>query len=69
VAVGLITDLSYSNPHVSPFEEFQRYKTHPVIRQYLEGGKRTCYGARAITKGGLQSQPKMHFPRRHSDRR
>ncbi len=62
VAVGLITDLSYSNPHVSPFEEFQRYKTHPVIRQYLEGGKRTCYGARAITKGGLQSQPKMTFP-------
>ena len=62
VAVGLITDLSYSNPHVSPFEEFQRYKTHPVIRQYLEGGKRTCYGARAITKGGLQSQPKMQFP-------
>ena len=62
IAIGLITDLSYSNPHVSPFEEFQRYKTHPVIRQYLEGGKRTCYGARAITKGGLQSQPKMHFP-------
>ena len=62
VAVGLITDLSYSNPHVSPFEEFQRYKTHPVIRQYLEGGKRTCYGARAIVKGGLQSQPKMSFP-------
>ncbi len=62
VAVGLITDLSYSNPHVSPFEEFQRYKTHPVIRQYLEGGERISYGARAIVKGGLQSLPKMSFP-------
>lgn len=62
IAVGLITDLSYSNPHVSPFEEFQRFKTHPVMRQYLEGGKRLSYGARAITKGGLQSQPKMTFP-------
>ena len=62
VAVGLITDLSYSNPFVSPFEEFQRYKTHPVIRQYLEGGERISYGARAIVKGGLQSLPKMSFP-------
>ncbi len=62
VAVGLITDLSYSNPHVSPFDEFQRYKHHPVIKQYLEGGERVSYGARAIVKGGLQSQPKMHFP-------
>jgi len=62
VAVGLITDLSYSNPYVSPFEEFQRYKTHPVIRQYLEGGERISYGARAIVKGGLQSLPKMSFP-------
>lgn len=62
VALGLITDLSYSNPHVSPFDEFQRYKHHPVVRQYLEGGERISYGARAITKGGLQSQPKMHFP-------
>lgn len=62
IAVGLITDLSYSNPHVSPFEEFQRYKTHPVIRQYLEGGERISYGARAIVKGGLQSMPKMSFP-------
>lgn len=61
VAVGLITDLSYSNPHVSPFDEFQRYKHHPKISQYLEGGERISYGARAITKGGLQSQPKMHF--------
>ena len=62
VVVGLITDLSYSNPYVNPFEEFQRYKTHPVIKQYLEGGERVSYGARAITKGGLQSLPKMSFP-------
>lgn len=62
VAVGLITDLSYFNPHVSPFDEFQRYKHHPVIKQYLEGGERLVYGARAIVKGGLQSQPKMSFP-------
>jgi electron-transferring-flavoprotein dehydrogenase len=62
VAVGLITDLSYSNPYVSPFDEFQRYKHHPVISQYLEGGERISYGARALVKGGLQSQPKMTFP-------
>ncbi|MFA0812031.1 electron transfer flavoprotein-ubiquinone oxidoreductase [Microbulbifer epialgicus] len=62
VVVGLITDLAYSNPHVSPFDEFQRYKHHPVIKQYLEGGERVAYGARAIVKGGLQSQPKMTFP-------
>jgi electron-transferring-flavoprotein dehydrogenase len=62
VVVGLITDLSYSNPHVSPFDEFQRYKHHPTISQYLQGGERISYGARAITKGGLQSQPKMVFP-------
>ena len=62
VAVGLITDLSYSNPFVSPFDEFQRYKHHPEIKRYLENGERIAYGARAIVKGGLQSQPKMHFP-------
>jgi electron-transferring-flavoprotein dehydrogenase len=62
VVCGLITDLSYSNPHLSPFDEFQRYKHHPVVKQYLEGGERVTYGARAITKGGIQSQPKMHFP-------
>ena len=62
VAVGLITNLSYSNPHLSPYDEFQRYKHHPSIKQYLEGGERITYGARAITKGGLQSQPKMSFP-------
>lgn len=61
VVVGLIVDLSYSNPHLSPFDEFQRYKHHPVISQYLEGGKRISYGARAIAKGGLNSLPKMVF--------
>ncbi len=61
VVVGLIVDLSYSNPHLSPFDEFQRYKHHPVIAQYLEGGKRVSYGARAIAKGGLNSLPKMVF--------
>ncbi|MFJ4192525.1 electron transfer flavoprotein-ubiquinone oxidoreductase [Pseudomonas sp. NPDC089534] len=61
VVVGLIVDLSYSNPHLSPFDEFQRYKHHPVISQYLEGGKRISYGARAICKGGLNSLPKMVF--------
>lgn len=62
VVCGLITDLAYSNPHVSPFDEFQRYKHHPMIKKYLEGGERVSYGARAIAKGGLQSQPKMTFP-------
>ena len=62
VVVGLITDLSYSNPHVSPFDEFQRMKHHPVMSKYLEGGKRASYGARAIAKGGLNSLPKMTFP-------
>ena len=62
VALGLITDLSYSNPHLSPFEEFQRFKRSSVIKPYLEGGKRVSYGARALTKGGLQSLPEMTFP-------
>jgi electron-transferring-flavoprotein dehydrogenase len=62
IYVGLITDLGYSNPHVSPFEEFQRYKLNPEIKKYLEGGKRLVYGARAISKGGMQSLPKMTFP-------
>jgi len=62
VVVGLITDLSYSNPHLSPFDEFQRLKHHPEISQYLSGGERVSYGARAITKGGIQSQPEMAFP-------
>ena len=62
VALGLITNLSYSNPHVSPYDEFQRYKHHPEIKKHLEGGERLTYGARALLKGGLQSQPKMSFP-------
>ena len=62
VVVGLIIDLSYSNTYLSPFDEFQRYKHHPVVKQYLEGGKRVAYGARAICKGGLNSLPKMIFP-------
>ena len=62
VYVGLITDLSYSNPHVSPFEEFQRLKHHPEISKYLKDGKRVAYGARAIAKGGYNALPKMTFP-------
>jgi electron-transferring-flavoprotein dehydrogenase len=62
VAVGLIIDLNYQNPHLSPFDEFQRYKTHPVIAKTLTGGERLTYGARAIAKGGLNSLPKMSFP-------
>ena len=59
--VGLITDLSYTNPYLNPYDEFQRYKHHPKIAKYLTGGERLSYGARALTKGGLQSQPKMSF--------
>jgi len=62
VFVGLIIDLNYSNPHLSPFEEFQRYKHHPKIKQYLEGAKRVSYGARALAKGGYNSLPKMTMP-------
>jgi electron-transferring-flavoprotein dehydrogenase len=62
VLVGLILDLNYSNTHLSPFDEFQRLKHHPVFKQYLEGGKRVSYGARALTKGGFNSLPKMTFP-------
>ena len=62
VYLGLITDLNYSNPHLSPFEEFQRWKTHPKTAKYLEGGERLAYGARALAKGGLNSLPKMSFP-------
>ncbi len=62
VFLGLIIALDYSNPHLAPFEEFQRWKLHPKIRQYLEGGKRISYGARAVNKGGLQSLPRLTFP-------
>jgi electron-transferring-flavoprotein dehydrogenase len=62
VMVGFVVGLGYSNPYLSPFEEFQRYKTHPSIRAFLEGGKRVSYGARAIAAGGLMSLPKLVFP-------
>jgi len=62
VVVGLIADLNYANPYLSPFEEFQRFKRQSEIRKYLDGGKRLCYGARAITKGGFNSLPKQSFP-------
>ncbi len=62
VAVGFVIHLNYENPHLSPFEEFQRFKTHPAIRPFFEGGTRISYGARAINEGGLQSIPKLVFP-------
>jgi electron-transferring-flavoprotein dehydrogenase len=62
VAIGFVVGLGYSNPHLSPYEEFQRFKTHPEIRKFLEGGKRIAYGARALSAGGLQSLPKLTFP-------
>lgn len=62
VALGFVVGLSYRNPYLYPFEEFQRWKQHPAIRQYLEGGKRVSYGARAINEGGWQSVPKLEFP-------
>ncbi|AHA99777.1 MULTISPECIES: electron transfer flavoprotein-ubiquinone oxidoreductase [Brucella] len=62
VAVGFVLHLNYKNPYLSPFEEFQRFKTHPAIRDTFEGGKRLSYGARAITEGGWQSVPKLSFP-------
>lgn len=62
IVVGLIVDLNYSNPHLSPYDEFQRMKHHPVFAETLKGGKRISYGARAIAKGGLNSLPKMSFP-------
>ena len=62
VSVGFVVGLSYTNPYLSPYEEFQRYKTHPHIRVFLEGGKRIAYGARAITAGGIMSLPKLVFP-------
>ncbi|MGO8255125.1 electron transfer flavoprotein-ubiquinone oxidoreductase [Rhizobium ruizarguesonis] len=62
VAVGFVIHLNYKNPYLYPFEEFQRFKTHPAIRGTFEGGKRLSYGARAITEGGYQSVPKLSFP-------
>ena len=62
VAVGFVVHLNYENPHLSPYDEFQRFKTHPAIRDTFAGGKRLAYGARAINEGGLQSVPKLAFP-------
>jgi len=62
VAVGFVVHLNYHNPYLSPFEEFQRFKTHPLIRDTFVGGRRICYGARALTEGGWQSVPKLAFP-------
>jgi len=62
IAVGFVVGLSYSNPYLSPFEEFQRYKGHPLVRGFFEGGRRIAYGARAITAGGHQALPRLIFP-------
>lgn len=62
VAVGFVVGLDYANPHLSPFDEFQRFKTHPEIRKTFEGGRRIAYGARALNEGGFQSIPKLTFP-------
>jgi electron-transferring-flavoprotein dehydrogenase len=62
VSVGFVVGLDYRNPHLSPFDEFQRFKTHPEVRPFLEGGRRVAYGARAISEGGFQSLPKLAFP-------
>ena len=62
VSVGFVVHLNYTNPYLSPFEEFQRFKTHPLVRDTFEGGKRLAYGARALTEGGYQSVPKLSFP-------
>ena len=62
IAVGFVVGLDYQNPYLSPFEEFQKFKTHPLLRPLFEGGKRISYGARALTEGGWQSLPPAHFP-------
>lgn len=62
VAIGFVVGLDYKNPYLSPYDEFQRYKSHPIIRRVLEGGKRISYGARAMNEGGVQSLPKFIFP-------
>ncbi|MCA3722163.1 electron transfer flavoprotein-ubiquinone oxidoreductase [Phenylobacterium sp.] len=62
VSIGFVVHLNYKNPYLSPFDEFQRFKTHPAIRPYLEGGERIAYGARAISEGGEQSLPQLYFP-------
>ena len=62
VAVGFVIGLDYRNPYLNPFEEFQRFKTHPAIRPFFEGGRRIAYGARALNEGGFQSIPRLDFP-------
>jgi electron-transferring-flavoprotein dehydrogenase len=62
IALGYVVHLNYANPWISPFDEFQRWKHHPEVAKYLEGGKRISYGARAISEGGLQSIPQLYFP-------
>ena len=62
IYIGYVIGLDYQNPHLSPFDEFQKFKTHPVIKKMLEGGKRISYGARALIEGGIQSLPKMYMP-------
>jgi electron-transferring-flavoprotein dehydrogenase len=62
ISVGFVVGLDYRNPHLAPFDEFQRFKTHPAIRPHLEGGRRVAYGARALSEGGFQSIPKLTFP-------
>ncbi len=62
VSVGFVVHLNYENPYLSPYEEFQRFKTHPLVRATFDGGKRLAYGARALTEGGWQSVPKLAFP-------
>jgi electron-transferring-flavoprotein dehydrogenase len=62
VSIGFVIGLDYQNPHLSPFDEFQRFKQHPEIRRYLEGGRRVSYGARALSEGGFQSIPRLTFP-------
>src|SRR5207253_6394135 len=62
VSVGFVVHLNYANPYLAPFEEFQRFKTHPLVRDTFAGGKRLAYGARALTEGGYQSVPKLTFP-------
>ena len=62
MALGLIVDLAYSNPHLSPFDEFQRWKHHPLVSEVLKDGRRVSYGARAIVKGGIQALPRFTFP-------
>src|SRR5262249_53115022 len=62
ISVGFVVHLNYENPYLSPYEEFQRFKTHPLLRPTFEGGKRLAYGPRAFTEGGWQSVPKLAFP-------